>query len=203
MRWSGFFFLLYKFLLEQNNPHSLVLNIATLFRPIVSASQNLPAPTTDPLTKETKPALLRHDDVVTFFHEFGHIMHGLCAEGMGNSTTLAKCPRDFVEAPSQMLENWCYNEKVLQKLSKHVETGETLPKKQIEKLIQAKNVNEAFFMLRQLYLSLLDLAIHGESPPKSADELQALVDEMRPRISLMENPEGCNMLRNFGHLMNQ
>lgn len=52
------------------------------------------------------PAQLRHDDVVTFFHEFGHIMHGLCAEGDGNSTRLAKCPRDFVEAPSQMLENW-------------------------------------------------------------------------------------------------
>ena len=53
------------------------------------------------------PALLRHDDVVTFFHEFGHIMHGLCSEGEANSTRLAKCPRDFVEAPSQMLENWC------------------------------------------------------------------------------------------------
>ena len=62
---------------------------------------NLPGPSPD-----GKPALLRHADVVTFFHEFGHIMHGLCSEGEGNSTRLAKCPRDFVEAPSQMLENW-------------------------------------------------------------------------------------------------
>ena len=62
---------------------------------------NLPPP-----SKDGKPALLTHDDVITFFHEFGHIMHGLCSEGDGNSTHLAKCPRDFVEAPSQMLENW-------------------------------------------------------------------------------------------------
>jgi Zn-dependent oligopeptidase len=62
---------------------------------------NLPAK-----SKDGTPALLRHGDVVTFFHEFGHIMHGLCSEGEANSTRLAKCPRDFVEAPSQMLENW-------------------------------------------------------------------------------------------------
>ena len=60
---------------------------------------NLPEPA------DGKPALLRHSNCVTFFHEFGHIMHGLCAVGDGNATTLAKCPRDFVEAPSQMLEN--------------------------------------------------------------------------------------------------
>ena len=83
---------------------------------------NLPAPSAD----GTQPLLL-HSNVVTFFHEFGHIMHGLCAEGDGNSTRLAKCPRDFVEAPSQMLENWCWQPKVLQKLSKHHETGEPLP----------------------------------------------------------------------------
>ncbi|CAD7940007.1 unnamed protein product [Amoebophrya sp. A120] len=161
---------------------------------------NLPAP-----NKTTgKPALLRHDDVVTFFHEFGHIMHGLCAEGIGNATTLAKCPRDFVEAPSQMLENWCFNEKVLQILSKHVETSETLPSSLIEKLLKAKNVSEGLMMSRQVYLATLDLTIHGAGQlPQSADELQALVDKMRPEISLIKNPASCNMLRNFGHLMNQ
>ncbi|CAD7931195.1 unnamed protein product [Amoebophrya sp. A25] len=160
---------------------------------------NLPAP-----NKSTgQPALLRHDDVVTFFHEFGHIMHGLCAEGSGNATTLAKCPRDFVEAPSQMLENWCFNEKVLAKLSKHVETGESLPHAQIANLLAAKNVSEGLMLCRQLYLATLDMTIHGTDPPKSVDELQALVDRLRLEISLVENPPGCNMLRNFGHLMNQ
>lgn len=159
---------------------------------------NLPGPAPD-----GSPALLRHDDVVTFFHEFGHIMHGLCAEGEGNATRLAKCPRDFVEAPSQMLENWCFNTEVLKRLSRHAETGEPMPEDKAKALLAAKNVDEGFFMLRQIYLASLDLALHGESPPDSVAGIQALVDEMRPRISLVDNPPGCNMLRNFGHLMNQ
>jgi len=159
---------------------------------------NLPGPAPD-----GSPALLRHDDVVTFFHEFGHIMHGLCAEGHGNQTRLAKCPRDFVEAPSQMLENWCYNQTVLKRLSKHKETGESLPQEKVEALLKAKNVNEGLMMLRQVYLGTLDLAIHGEEPPADAPGLQKLVDELRPKVSLIENPAGCNILRNFGHLMNQ
>jgi len=184
--------------------------------PVDCMLTNLPAPTvdaSDPTGATLKPALLRHDDVVTFFHEFGHIMHGLCAQGTANQTTLAKCPRDFVEAPSQMLENWCFNGRVLERLSKHVQTGESLPQDQIDKLLKAKNVNEGLMMLRQLYLSTLDLTIHGvwkgaggeDDPGKydSADKLQALVDELRPRCSLIDNPPGCNMLRNFGHLMNQ
>ena len=132
---------------------------------------NLPAK-----SKDGTPALLRHSDVVvrtarqqqqhskqstqqathhssslqhpqTFFHEFGHIMHGLCSEGDGNSTRLAKCPRDFVEAPSQMLENWCWQASILDRLSKHHETGEPLPSSVREALIKAKNVHESVGML--------------------------------------------------------
>lgn len=159
---------------------------------------NLPAPSPD-----GTPSRLRHDDVVTFFHEFGHIMHGLCSEGEANSTRLAKCPRDFVEAPSQMLENWCWQPKTLARLSKHCKTGESLPDELLASMVRAKNVHEGFFMLRQLYLGSLDMAIHGLTPPEGADGLQALVDEMRPRLSLVRNPPGANMLRSFGHLMNQ
>lgn len=159
---------------------------------------NLPAPSAD-----GSPALLRHDDVVTFFHEFGHVMHALCTEGNANGTRLAKCPRDFVEAPSQMLENWCFNMQVLKMLSRHVETGEPLPETQVQNLRTTKNVCEGIFMLRQIYLGMLDLSIHGENPPADEASLQALVDTLRPEISLIANPPGCNMLRNFGHLMNQ
>jgi Zn-dependent oligopeptidase len=159
---------------------------------------NLPAPSAD-----GKPALLRHSNCVTFFHEFGHIMHGLCAAGDGNSTTLAKCPRDFVEAPSQMLENWCWTVEGLKRLSKHHETGATLPRDLLDKMLDAKNVNVGLNMARQIYLSTLDLEIHGTDPPTTAEGLQTLVDRLRPEISLIENPEGANMLRSFGHLMNQ
>jgi len=159
---------------------------------------NLPPPGAD-----GKPSLLRHGNVVTFFHEFGHIMHGLCSEGIGNSTRLAKCPRDFVEAPSQMLENWCWQKEVLQRLSKHHETGESLPDDMLQSMLRAKHVNVAIGSLRQIYLSRLDLTIHGADPPKDAAGLQDLVDELRPKISLLANPPKNCMLRSFGHLMNQ
>jgi len=155
------------------------------------------------LSKDGTPALLRHGDVVTFFHEFGHIMHGLCAEGQGNSTRLAKCPRDFVEAPSQMLENWCWEPSVLARLSKHHVSGESLPAETITSMVASKNVHESIGMMRQIYLATLDLKIHGKETYASAAELQGLVDELRPAVTGIRNPEGANMLRNFGHLMNQ
>ena len=158
---------------------------------------NLPEPA------DGKPALLRHSNCVTFFHEFGHIMHGLCAVGDGNATTLAKCPRDFVEAPSQMLENWCWTKEGLTRLSKHVDTGATLPDDLLENMLRAKNAGVGAAMARQIYLGRLDLAIHGADVPADAAALQALVDRLRPEISLVDNPPGANMLRSFGHLMNQ
>lgn len=130
-------------------------------------------------------------------------MHGLCSEGNGNSTRLAKCPRDFVEAPSQMLENWCWQPAVLQRLSRHHKTGETLPAALREALVSAKNVMSSVGMLRQIYLAMLDLELHSESPPTTADGLQKLVDKLRPEITGIANPPGANFLRSFGHLMNQ
>ena len=97
-------------------------------------------------------------------------MHGLCAAGDGNSTTLAKCPRDFVEAPSQMLENWCWTVEGLKRLSKHHETGATLPRDLLDKMLAAKNVNVGLNMARQIYLSTLDLEIHGTNPPTTAED---------------------------------
>ena len=181
-----------------------------------------------PASEGGKPALLRHSNVVTFFHEFGHIMHGLCTEGIGNDTRLAKPPRDFVEAPSQMLENWVWQPQVLRRLSKHYETGEPLPEALIASLARAKNVNEGLFLSRQCYLAKLDMVLHGPAPPTDAPALDALVDKLRlevrgraprralrrnnasqpppppsPQLSYMVNPPGANMLRNFGHLAGQ
>jgi len=159
---------------------------------------NLPAK-----SKDGTPALLRHDDVVTFFHEFGHIMHGLCSEGDANSTRLAKCPRDFVEAPSQMLENWCWQSSVLKRLSRHHQTGMPLPDPLREALVAAKNVHASVGILRQIYLATLDLEIHSANPPTTSAGLQALVDCKRLEITGIANPPGANFLRSFGHLMNQ
>lgn len=102
-----------------------------------------------------------------------------------------------------MLENWCWQKEVLERLSKHHETSGQLPDEMFESMIRAKHANVAFSSLRQLYLSRLDLSIHGPNPPNAAKGLQVLVDELRPKITLIENPSGNNMLRTFGHLMNQ
>jgi Zn-dependent oligopeptidase len=100
-----------------------------------------------------------------------------------------------------MLENWCWQKSILERLSKHYETQEKLPDEMLQDMIRAKHVNVG--SLRQIYLSRLDLEIHGPQPPKSAEELQALVDKIRPAITLVDNPPKNNMLRTFGHLMNQ
>jgi metallopeptidase MepB len=102
-----------------------------------------------------------------------------------------------------MLENWCWQKEILGRLSKHYQTNKTLPEEMLQSMIRAKHVNVAFGSLRQIYLSRLDLSIHGPDPPKDAEGLQALVDKLRPEITLIENPPGNNMLRTFGHLMNQ
>lgn len=140
---------------------------------------------------------------ITNFHEFGHIMHAICTEGIGNSTQLAECPRDFVEAPLQMLENWVWQKQVSERLVKHYLTNESLPNETLESMIHAKHMNVVFSSVCQIYLSCLDLEIHGSNPPTMVKEIQTLVDRLRPTISLVENPPGWTMLRTFAHLMNQ
>jgi thimet oligopeptidase len=148
-------------------------------------------------------AITSHSQPLVNVHWIRHIMHGLCSEGTGNSTRLAKCPRDFVEAPSQMLENWCWQKSVLERLSKHYQSGKPLPDELLQSMIKAKHVGVAFSSLRQIYLSRLDLTIHGLDPPTDSAGLQSIVDDLRPKICLVDNPTGNNILRTFGHLMKQ
>lgn len=140
---------------------------------------------------EKKPSLLKHDEVVTLFHELGHGIHDLAgrtrfARYHGTSTV-----RDFVEAPSQMLENWCWTPSQIKSLSSHYETGQQIPDDLIEKQIATKHVNDALFNLRQLHFGLFDMTVHT---PKAHEELETLdvsklYNDLREEISQIKGPE--------------
>jgi len=110
---------------------------------------------------ESRVSLLPHNDVVTFFHEFGHVMHGMCSHANYSRFSGTSVERDFVELPSQMLENWVWDKSVLQRVSKHFETGKPLPDEIIDKKIAIKNLLGATFTLRQLFFGSFDFLLHS------------------------------------------
>jgi metallopeptidase MepB len=146
---------------------------------------------------ETKPSLLKHEEVVTLFHELGHGIHdlvGRCKYSRFHGTAVV---RDFVEAPSQMLENWCWTPSQLKSLSKHYITGDAIPDGLVEKLIKTEHVNDALFNLRQLHFGTFDMAIHT---PKSHEEaelmkISELYNDLRTEIAGIKGPEALGKPR--------
>jgi len=157
-----------------------------------------------------KPALLKHDEVVTFFHELGHGIHDLVARVTYARFHGTSVVRDFVEAPSQMLENWTWEPKQLKSLSSHYETGESMPDELLNSLVKTKNVNGALFNLRQLHFGLFDVTIHSPTDHQEAEKRDygALYNELRSEICCLTGPEKLggglnwgNGQATFGHLM--
>jgi len=157
---------------------------------------------TKPL-KET-PSLLRHSEVETFFHEFGHVMHQLCASGAEFSRfSGTSVERDFVEAPSQMLENWCWSKEALQRMSKHHKTGAAIPEQLLDKLLLSKKANGGLLSKRQLLFGIFDQTIHG--PPSGHEKFGGL-DLANIFAALSQEIQGIPatadtcMPASFGHL---
>ncbi|KAI7880846.1 zincin [Lichtheimia hyalospora FSU 10163] len=161
--------------------------------PIAAMVANFTKPTAD------KPSLLKHDEVVTLFHELGHVMHHLCSRTKFARFHGTSVEGDFVEAPSQMLENWCYDRESLKYLSAHFETGEPISDDMIDRIIKSKNVLAALFNLRQLFFGIYDMEIHT-SEDEHIDTTK-LYNELREKISLVKAPEGSCGQASFGHLM--
>ncbi len=113
---------------------------------------------------ETKPSLLTFNEVTTLFHEFGHGLHGMLANTNYPSLSGTSVFRDFVELPSQMLENWCYEKEALELFAFHYETGEVIPLELIEKIKASANFMEATRMMRQLSFGAVDMAWHSTNP---------------------------------------
>jgi len=152
------------------------------------------------LAKSTpeRPALMRHDDVVTFFHEMGHVFHGLLSHTQFARFHGTSVARDFVEAPSQMLENWCWEPKVLKQMSKHYKTNEPLSDELIDKLVRSRYVNVGLLYLRQLFFAWFDYRVHTD---KDKEDVTALWNDLRERVSLVKGGKRSAGQGSFGHLV--
>ncbi|GAW10800.1 hypothetical protein ANO14919_001350 [Xylariales sp. No.14919] len=150
---------------------------------------------------EKKPSLLKHDEVVTLFHELGHGIHDLAGRCRYSRFHGTSTVRDFVEAPSQMLENWCWTSSQLKSLSNHYETGENIPDDLIEKLISTKHVNDALFNLRQLHFGIFDMTVHSPTSHEELEKLDAskLYNELRAQICGLKGPEALGQGSIWGH----
>ncbi len=152
-----------------------------------------------PRSKGDRPALLKHHDVGTFFHEFGHAMHHVLGstELVAFSGTSVK--RDFVEVPSQLFEEWAFDKEILKNLSCHYATGKQMSDELVERVIALKKFDSGWFVTRQCMLSLLSLAVFKPGAKKDIDALRAqLAQEIMPMV--LHDPD-VHMQASFGHLI--
>ena len=162
-------------------------------RPLVSLVMNFTKPT------ESTPSLLTFDEFSTFLHEFGHACHGMLAKGKYGSLNGTNVFRDFVELPSQILENWAYEKEYLDLWAKHYQTGETMPAELIEKLIAAKNYLAAYANVRQVSFGMTDMAWHTLKTPYEGDIVEFEQKAMTPS-QILPVVEGTALSPTFGHL---
>ena len=152
-----------------------------------------------PPSKGKNPSLLRHDDVVTLFHEMGHALHHMLSEVNESGVSgVNGVEWDAVEFPSQFLENFAYEPKVLKLFATHYKTKEIIPDIMIEKLVKSKNFQSALGMLRQLEFSIFDFKLHAEL--YNGSEVQALLDSIREETALIKPPSYNKFQNGFSHI---
>lgn len=152
-----------------------------------------------PPSSDKIPSLLRHDDVVTLFHEMGHTIHHLLSSVNENEVSgVNGVEWDAVEFPSQFLESFAYEPKVLKLFASHYQTEEIIPDEMIKKLVKSKNFQSAMGMLRQLEFSIFDFKLHSKL--YKGDEVQNLLNEIRDETSLIKAPEYNKFQNGFSHI---
>ncbi len=162
-------------------------------RPHVSIVCNFTKPTKD------QPSLLTFNEVQTLFHEFGHALHGLLSDVMYTSIAGTNVLWDFVELPSQIMENWATQTDTLHAFAKHYKTGELLPESFIEKIKAARNYNAGYGSMRQLSFALMDMAWHGGPLPANAS-VESVEDSIMRPLSVLPRVDGVNFSVAFSHI---
>ena len=163
------------------------------YRPFVSIVCNFTKPTAG------APSLITHDEFTTFLHEFGHALHGILAEGRYPSLTGTSVSRDFVELPSQIMENWAYEPEYLNSFAKHYQTGEPIPAELIEKIVAAKNYLAGYGQVRQLHFAYLDMAWHSRTDVPELGTVEFEQSVLAP-YNVMPAAEGAAFSCSFSHI---
>jgi thimet oligopeptidase len=151
-----------------------------------------------PVAAPGHPALLNHEEVITFFHEFGHLMHGTLTKAPTETLAGTNVRGDFVEAPSQMLENWMWQPSILKMVSSNVTTGQPLPDDVISRMIALKHFDEGNKWASQAFYATYDLKLHSSGP--NVDPTKLWFD-LEPKLTPFSSPPGSIPEAGFGHLM--
>lgn len=153
-------------------------------------------------SSEGNPSLLKFDEVKTLFHEFGHALHGMLADTTYPSLSGTSVYWDFVELPSQIFENWCYEKECLDTFARHYETQEPIPTEYVERLKASSNYHEAYATVRQLSFGLLDMSYHNRPLDQAGtiEDVIAFEKQAMKATELFPSIEGACMSTQFGHI---
>lgn len=148
-----------------------------------------------------QPCLMTHNDVQTLFHEFGHCLHHLLTEVEWPQVNgINNVEWDAVELPSQLLENWCWEDEVLARFARHYESGEALPDDLRKRLLRSRHFQQAMVLVRQLEYALCDLRLHLEYDPENPRDPLDLLQEIRQQVCVVPVPEFSRFLNGFSHI---
>ncbi|MGN1220708.1 MAG: M3 family metallopeptidase, partial [Candidatus Cryptobacteroides sp.] len=163
------------------------------YRPFISIVTNFTKPTAD------TPSLITHDEFTTFLHEFGHALHGILAQGTYPSMTGTSVARDFVELPSQIMENWGYEKEYLNTFARDYRTGEPIPGELVDKIIAAKNYLAGYSQVRQLHFGYLDMAWHTLTNVPQGGTVEFEKAVLAP-YAVLPSVQGAAISPAFGHI---
>lgn len=152
-----------------------------------------------PPTSKT-PSLMSFRDVETVFHEFGHLLHHCLSEVSVRSLACTRVAQDFVELPSQIMENWCSEKEALDRFAKHYETGEALPEELVTRMLSARNFRAGNAQMRQLGFAAVDLALHVTFDPRSDVDVNAFANEVLQKYNPSQLPDDYALIASFSHL---